>query len=138
MKTLFRRGFLMATKSVKYPKVPTKIKIGAQDWTIIERDRADDGFIADDAYGYTLQKTNVIVLDKHCPPSRKRQTLFHELFHAIRYSNGSSGIKPDMENIQPDEIILTWEHYFIAMYEDTMLLVLRENPAVSDYLLSNE
>lgn len=129
----------MATnKTIKYPKVPTKIKIGAQDWTVIERDRADDGYIADDSYGYTLQKTNVIILDKHCPPSRKRQTLFHELFHAIRYSNGSSGIKPDMENIQPDEIIATWEHYFIAMYEDTMLNILRENPAVMDYLLSSE
>lgn len=129
---------MASAKTIKHPKVPTKVKIGAQDWTIIERDRADDGFIADDAYGYTLQKTNVIVLDKHCPPSRKRQTLFHELFHAIRYSNGSSGIKPDMENIQPDEIILTWEHYFIAMYEDTMLNILRENPAVMDYLLSSE
>lgn len=129
----------MATsKAVRYPKVPTKIKIGAQDWTIIERDRGDDGIIADDSYGYTLQKTNTIVLDKHCPPSRKRQTLFHELFHAIRFSNGSSGIKPNLEDIQPDEVIATWEHYFIAMYEDTMLLVLRENPAVSDYLLSNE
>lgn len=128
----------MATKTIKYPKVPTKVKIGAQDWTIIERDRADDGFIADDAYGYTLQKTNVIILDKHCPPSRKRQTLFHELFHAIRFSNGSSGIKPDMENILPNEVIATWEHYFIAMYEDTMLLVLRDNPAVADYLLSSE
>lgn len=124
--------------NVRYPKVPTKIKIGAQDWTVIERDRSDDGFIADDAYGYTLQKTNVIILDKHCPPSRKRQTLFHELFHAVRFSNGSSGIKPDMENIQPDEIIATWEHYFIAMYEDTMLSVLRENPAVLDFLLSSE
>lgn len=129
----------MATsKTVKYPKVPTKIKVGAQDWTVIERDRADDGYIAEDSYGYTLHKTNVIVLDKHCPPSRKRQTLFHELFHAIRYSNGSSGIKPDMDNVQPDEVIAIWEHYFIAMYEDTMLLVLRENPALSDYLLSNE
>ena len=129
----------MATsKTVKYPKVPTKIRVGAQDWTVIERDRADDGYIAEDSYGYTLHKTNVIVLDKHCPPSRKRQTLFHELFHAIRYSNGSSGIKPDMDNVQPDEVIAIWEHYFIAMYEDTMLLVLRENPALSDYLLSSE
>ena len=129
---------MASSKTIKYPKLPTKIKIGAQSWTIIERDRADDGYIAEDAYGYTLQKTNVIILDKHCPPSRKRQTLFHELFHAIRFSNGSSGIKPDMENIQPDEIIGTWEHYFIAMYEDTMLNILRENPAVMDYLLSSE
>lgn len=127
-----------AAKTIKHPKVPTKIKIGAQTWEIIERSRDDDGFINEDSYGYTLPKSNTIILDKHCPPSRKRQTLFHELFHAIRFSNGSSGIKPDMENIQQDEVIATWEHYFIAMYEDTMLLVLRDNPSVADYLLSNE
>ena len=126
------------TPSKKALPVPSKIKIGAQDWTVIERDRADDGYIAEDAYGYTLQKTNVIVLDKHCPPSRKRQTLFHELFHAIRFSNGSSGIKPNTDDILPNEIISTWEHYFIAMYEDTMLSVLRENPKVTEYLLSND
>jgi hypothetical protein len=94
--------------------------------------------INEDTYGYTLQKSNVIVLDKHCPPSRKRQTLFHELFHAIRFSNGSSGIKPSLDDVNSDELISIWEHYFIAMYEDTMLSILRENPAVSDYLLSSE
>ena len=118
--------------------VPKKVKIGAQMWTIIERDRADDGIIADDAYGYTLQKTNTIVIDKHCPPSRKRQTLFHELFHAIRFSNGSSGIKPNTEEVVPNEIIATWEHYFIAMYEDTMLNILRENPTLTRYLLEKD
>ena len=128
----------MSTKTIKYPKIPSKVKIGAQDWTILERSRDDDGLINDDVYGYTLQKSNLIVLDKHCPPSRKRQTLFHELFHAIRFSNGSSGIKPNMEDIQPDEVISTWEHYFIAMYEDTMLSLLRENPQLSNYLLSSE
>jgi hypothetical protein len=129
---------MSAAKAIRYPKVPTKIKIGAQDWTIVERTRDDDGLINDDTYGYTLQKSNLIVLDKHCPPSRKRQTLFHELFHAIRFSNGSSGIKPNVEDVQSDGLISIWEHYFIAMYEDTMLLVLRENPTVSDYLLSQE
>ena len=129
---------MASAKTTKYPKMPTKVKIGAQDWTIVERSRDDDGTINDDSYGYTLQKSNFIVIDKNCPPSRKRQTLFHELFHAVRFSNGSSGIKPDMENIQADDVIYTWEHYFIAMYEDTMLSVLRENPAIVDYLLSNE
>lgn len=131
----------MATKATKTNKplpVPTRIKIGAQDWTVIERSATDDGIISDDSYGYTLQKTNVIVLDKNCPPSRKRQTLFHELFHAIRFSNGSSGIKPNTEDILPDQVIGTWEHYFIAMYEDTMLSVLRENPKLTEYLLSND
>jgi Zn-dependent peptidase ImmA (M78 family) len=129
---------MASAKTTRYPKMPTKVKIGAQDWTIVERSRDDDGMINDDSYGYTLQKSNFIVIDKNCPPSRKRQTLFHELFHAVRFSNGSSGIKPDMENIQSDDVIYTWEHYFIAMYEDTMLSVFRENPAIVDYLLSNE
>jgi hypothetical protein len=118
--------------------VPTKIKIGAQDWIIVQRSRNDDGIISDDSYGYTLQKSNLIVIDKDCPPSRKRQTLFHELFHAIRFSNGSSGIKPNMEDVLSHEVIDTWEHYFIAMYEDTMLSVLRENPTLTKYLLSSE
>ena len=129
---------MASAKTTRYPKMPTKVKIGAQDWTIVERSRDDDGMINDDSYGYTLQKSNFIVIDKNCPPSRKRQTLFHELFHAVRFSNGSSGIKPDMENIPADDVIYTWEHYFIAMYEDTMLSVFRENPAIVEYFLSNE
>lgn len=119
-------------------KVPTHVKIGTQDWTIQERTKNDDGMLNDGSYGYTIQEGNIIVLDKACNPSRKRQTLFHELFHAIRFSNGSSGIKPNTEDVLPSEIIATWEHYFIAMYEDTMLSILRENPKLTEYLLSND
>lgn len=118
--------------------VPKKIKIGAQVWDVIERSRTTDGMIHDDAYGYTLQKTNTIVLDKDCPISRKRQTLLHELFHAIRYSSGNSGIKPNMEDVLPSDVIITWEHYFIGMYEDALLAVLRENPALANWLLAKD
>lgn len=118
--------------------VPKKVKIGAQMWDIIERSRDDDGMINDDSYGYTLQKSNTIVLDKNCPPSRKRQTLFHELFHAIRFSTGSSGIKPNMEDVMPHEVIDIWEHYFIAVYEDGMLSTLRDNPKLAEYLLQKD
>lgn len=118
--------------------MPKRVKIGAQMWDIIERSRDDDGMINDDSFGYTLQKSNTIVLDKHCPPSRKRQTLFHELFHAIRFSTGSSGIKPNLEDSQPHEVIDIWEHYFIAIYEDTMLSTLRDNPKLAEYLLQKD
>lgn len=118
--------------------LPKKIKIGAQVWDIIERSRVNDGMIHDDAYGYTLQKTNTIVLDKDCPISRKRQTLLHELLHAIRYSSGNSGIKPNMEDVLPHDVIITWEHYFIGMYEDTLLAVLRDNPMLVKFLLEKD
>ena len=125
-------------KSIKYPKLPTTIKIGSQIWSVEERTKTTDGLLNDGSYGYTIQEGNIIVLDKFATASRKRQVLFHELFHAIRFSSGSSGIKPNLDDVQPNEIIDVWEHYFIAMYEDALLVLLRDNPAVSDYLLSSE
>jgi Zn-dependent peptidase ImmA (M78 family) len=129
---------MASSKTIKYPKLPTKIKIGSQVWTVEERTKNTDGILNDGSYGYTIQEGNIIVIDKFATPSRKRQILFHELFHAVRFSSGSSGIKPNTEDVLPNEMIATWEHYFIAMYEDGMLLVLRDNPEVSNYLLSNE
>jgi Zn-dependent peptidase ImmA (M78 family) len=79
-------------KAVKHPKLPTKIKIGSQVWTVEERTKNTDGMLNDGSYGYTIQEGNIIVVDRNATPSRKRQVLFHELFHAVRFSSGSSGI----------------------------------------------
>ena len=117
--------------------LPKKIKIGSQTWTVEERLKTIDGMLNDDSFGYTLQQSNLIVLDKGLPPSRKRQTLLHELLHAIRYTN-SSGIKPNLEDVLPAEVIATWEHYFIGIYEDGLLSVLRDNPALVTFLLEKE
>jgi hypothetical protein len=129
---------MSTSKAVKYPKLPTKIKIGSQDWTVEERSKNIDGMLNDGNYGYTIQEGNIIVVDKAANPSRKRQVLFHELFHAVRFSSGSSGIKPNMDDVQPNEVIDIWEHYFIAMYEDAFLTIIRDNPDVTSYLLSKE
>lgn len=114
--------------------LPKKIKIGAQTWELVERTTAEDGMLNDGTYGYTLQTSNLIVIDKSCPPSRKRQTVFHELFHAVRYSSGNSGLKPSLEDVLPSEVIMTWEHYFIGIYEDALLAVLRDNPKLTAWL----
>lgn len=118
--------------------MPKKVKIGAQVWDIEERSKLLDGMLNDDSYGYTLQQSNLIVIDKGLPISRKRQTLLHELFHAVRYTNGNSGLKPNLEDVLPNEVILTWEHYFIGMYEDGFLSVLRDNPALIAYLTAKD
>ena len=118
--------------------LPKKIKIGSQTWTVEERSKLTDGMLNDDSYGYTLQQSNMIVVDKALPISRKRQTLLHELLHAIRYTQGGSGIKPDMENVLPHEVISTWEHYFIGVYEDGLLSVLRDNPSLVSFLLEKD
>jgi Zn-dependent peptidase ImmA (M78 family) len=128
----------MAAKKtvVKYPKMPTKVKIGSQNWTIEERTIQTDGVLDDNAYGYTLKRGSLIVIDKDATPSRKRQTLWHELMHAVRSSLGSIIVPKTTDNEQEDSN--SWEHYFIGMYEEGLLLIIRENPDVVNYLLSLE
>lgn len=109
-------------------KMPTKIKIGSQMWTVEERTVITDGILDDNAYGYTLKRGSLIVIDANATPSRKRQTLWHELMHAVKSSMGSI-VTP--KNEDSDD----WEHYFIGMYEEGLLLILRENPKLVDYLL---
>jgi Zn-dependent peptidase ImmA (M78 family) len=126
----------MSTKAVKYPKMPTKVKIGTQNWTVIERSSNMDDALSSSAYGYTLVRSSTIIIDADAPPSRKRQTLLHELLHAIRYSMGNSTIPATSD----DESKTTdaWEHYFIGIYEEGVLAILRDNPLVTAYLLSEE
>lgn len=125
----------MAT-AIKYPKMPTKVKIGTQNWTVIERSADLDDALSSSAYGYTLTRSSTIIIDANATPSRKRQTLLHELMHAIRYSFGN----PTVPSPNDDESKTTdaWEHYFIGMYEEGVLAILRENKNVLDYLLSEE
>jgi len=119
-------------KPAKYPKMPSEVQIGTQLWAIEERDRNRDSALSDDAYGYTLNRDSLIIIDSLATPSRKRQTLLHELMHAVRHTLGSP-ITP-----KNDDDSDTWEHFFIAMYEEGLLLIIRENPEVLEYLLSEE
>lgn len=121
-----------ANTTKKYPKVPSEVKVGTQFWTIEERDRNTDSALSEDSFGYTLHRDSIIIIDKIASPSRKRQTLLHELLHAIRYSLGSP-ITP-----KNDDDSDTWEHYFISMYEEGVLAIIRDNQDVLDYLLSDE
>jgi Zn-dependent peptidase ImmA (M78 family) len=122
--------------SPKHPKMPTSVQIGTQDWTIIERSANVDDALSSSAYGYTLDRSSTIIIDADAPPSRKRQTLLHELFHAIRFSMGN----PTTPSSSDDELKTTesWEHYFIGIYEEGLLLTIRNNPAILEYLLSKE
>lgn len=110
-------------------KLPSKVQIGSQTWEIIEKARKGDLSLSEDSFGYTMHRENLIVLDSSMSPSRKRQTLLHEILHAIRYSFGSPVTPRKTDEAE------TWEHYYIAMYEEGLLLVLRDNPEVLDYLL---
>lgn len=106
-----------------------KIKIGAHQYEIVERSRAEDGMLNDGNYAYTLETGNMIVVDRDISMSKKQVTIMHELLHAIRFVNDGFP-KPRKKDSFDD-----WEHYFINMYENNLLAILKDNVELTDWLL---
>ena len=111
--------------------IPTRVKIGSQWFDVIERSRRDDGTLSDDTYGYTLDKENLIVIDSDIATSRQQLTLWHELMHAARNVYDTSVIPKKSDNFE------VWEHYFIGVWEESLLVLMRDNPELLTYLLSD-
>jgi Mlc titration factor MtfA (ptsG expression regulator) len=107
------------------------IKIGAHRYQVQERAPHQDGMLNDEAHGYTLESSNLIVLSKDLPLSKKQTILLHEILHAIRFVNDGMP-KPKAKDEFED-----WEHYFIAMYESNLLAVLKDNPHLVEWLMED-
>lgn len=112
--------------------MPKTVKIGSQVWEISEQKRKHNAEFLDGTYGYTIDKDNTIIIDAEMANSVKRVTLFHEILHAVRFIFGGS-FKPGKSTTYEE-----WEHYFIGLYEEPMLMVLRDNPELLAFLLSND
>jgi Zn-dependent peptidase ImmA (M78 family) len=108
--------------------IPTSVKIIGQVFTIEEHYRSQDGMLNDGSYGYTLDQGNLIVIDKDLSLSKKQNTLLHEILHCIRF-NSDGMPKPKKKDSFED-----YEHYFIGLYESSLLAVLRENPQLVEWL----
>lgn len=107
-------------------KLPVRVVLGSQVWEISEQKRrhASDP----NHFGFTAQKDNTIVIDAELPPSMKRTTLFHELLHAIRVTFGGSFVPGKGTDFYE------WEHFWIGMYEEPVVMMLRDNPDLVAYL----
>jgi hypothetical protein len=106
--------------------------VGTQDWTIVEHTSKEDGMLYEDNYGYTLERRNMIVIDKDASDSRKKQVLVHEILHAIRFTFFTGNKMASKLSFEDTE------HYFIGMYEETLLMVLQDNPLLVEYLLDKK
>lgn len=113
-------------------KLPSKIKIGTQIWEISEQKRKHNSEFLDGTYGFTVDKDNTIVLDAEMASSIRRVTLFHELLHAIRFVFAGS-FKPGKTTSYEE-----WEHYWIGVYEEPVLMVLKDNPELLAFLIAND
>ena len=113
-------------------KLPKTVKLGTQIWEITEQKRKHNSDFHEGTYAYTIDKNNTIVLDIDMSESVKRVTLFHELLHAIRFIFGGQ--------FQPPRgtTYLEWEHYWIGLYEEPVVMMLRDNPDLVAYLVGDE
>lgn len=112
----------------KQPQCPNTVKIGVQIYDIIQHRLTDDPLLAEGNYGYTQDTRNIIVIDEALHESKKKVTVFHEIMHAARFvfENEKPKKGTDYEDM---------EHHFIALWENSLLMVLKDNPQLTEWLL---
>lgn len=109
---------------------PKSVKIGAQVFSIEERSPQTDGMLNDGSYGYTLDGQNLIVIDSTIHESKKKVTLLHEILHAARMVWETPSNRPSKSASAED-----WEHYYIGLWETSLLLILQDNPKLVQWLV---
>lgn len=107
---------------------PKSVKIGTQVFDIVEKRRKDDATLHEGNYGYTLDEANLIVIDADIHHTKKQVTLLHEIMHAARMTFDNEA-KPSSKATFEE-----WEHYFIGVWENSLLMVLRDNPEIIKWL----
>lgn len=107
---------------------PSYVKVGPQSFDIQFRDPNDDGMLNDGSHGYTLDTGNLIVVSNAISVSKQKITVLHEILHAARMVFESFNVpKKDAE-------FEDWEHYFIAIYENALIMLMRDNPEIFSWL----
>jgi hypothetical protein len=82
----------------------------------------------DGTFGYTLDSSNLIVVDYSNHFNKVQSTVLHEILHAARMTydnNARPGKKADFNEL---------EHYFIGVWEPTLLQIIKDNPELIKWL----
>ena len=111
--------------------IPKSVKIGAQVFNIAERTKKQDSLLAESNYGYTRDDINLIVVDSTLHLTKKKVTLLHEVLHAARMVFELS-VRPSDKASFDD-----WEHYFISIYEQSLITILKDNPELLKWLIKD-
>lgn len=124
----------------KYPGLPKKVKIGQRTYKIYVRNVEADP-ILHDSHAYTMGNFDNIIIGDHLSPARARSTLFHELLHAVKsvYNNPSSKLDfKEHEDTESWELMNAWEHFFINLYDEAVVSMLRDNPTLVSFLIAKD
>jgi Mlc titration factor MtfA (ptsG expression regulator) len=108
---------------------PTKVKIGPQTYNIEYRYSHEDGMLSDGSHGYTLDQGNLIVIANELSVGKQKVVVMHEILHAMRmiFENGLPEKEADYEK---------WEHFFIGVYENALIMFMRDNPEIIDWMMT--
>lgn len=122
----------MSAKTNKYTKLPSKIKVGSQTYAIYERHISEDAALSD-SHAYTYTEGNFIVVNKDLNPQLQRRYLMHEVLHALMFVFGQNDRADKDERTDTNENL---EHWFIYLIQEPLVMLLRDNPDLVDFLLS--
>lgn len=108
---------------------PASVKIGSQTYDIEYRNSTTDGMLSDGSHGYTLDQGNLIVIASELSASKQKVVVMHEILHAMRmvFENGLPEKEVEFER---------WEHFFIGVYENALIMFMRDNPEIVDWLMT--
>lgn len=102
-------------------RLPRRVKFGGHVWTLTRVD-LDPGL---DIFGRTMKRPSVIEVDRDQGVEQERNTVVHELLHAIVSMAGDLGDDSDEERI-------------VSTLSPWLLTMLRENPSLVRYLTERD
>lgn len=114
------------------PKLPKTVKMGASVYSITNteeawKERVGGGHVSHEVWGETDHANTQIHIKPGQSSSQERHTVLHELLHMIYFC----AIDPDALAAVSDK-----EEYTVNILEPWLLVVLRENPDMIEYLLA--
>lgn len=128
----------MSKNKAAFKGLPKSVKIGHRTYTIHTRTEENDLKLRHDL-AYTMMTYDNIVLRENLSIGQARSTLVHELLHAIDavYGGRWATLNADEKDNDDDQVGGTkdqWEHFFINLYQDPLVSLLRDNPKLVAFL----
>ena len=99
---------------------PSEVRVGPYLFTIEYRDEVSDS--EPDLYGLTIPRDQRIIISSRQTDQCERDTLLHEVLHAVFYA---SGLFKEVDN----------EERVVTGVSTWLLMILRENPVLARFLL---
>jgi hypothetical protein len=120
-----------------YKNLPKRIKIGQRDIKVVTRTEQTDLNLTDN-YAYTPINWDYIFIQKGLPVGQLRSTLLHEIIHAINnvFSNAETKVPARHKGESDFDYKGRHEHALINVIDEGLVMVLRDNPHLVEYLTS--